>query len=322
MTELQRHIGEDTDVPAGDIGVGAREVSYLFGQYKRLTNRFVGVITGKGLSFGGSLIRTEATGYGVAYFIQDMLAARGGDSFEGKTVAISGSGNVAIYAVEKVNDLGGKVVTLSDSSGSIYDPEGIDAEKLAYIKDLKEVRRGRIREYADKFGCEYRKGANPWGVACDVAIPCATQNELEAEDARTLLDNGCTVVAEGANMPCTLDAVHLFHHAKILFGPAKAANAGGVAVSGLEQSQNAPAHVVEPRGGRPAARHHHGADPRQVRRLRPERRRLGRLRQGREPRRLRQGRRRDAGLRDQLIDQRGRPQLVGVNPIGELRRVV
>ena len=239
MTELQRHIGEDTDVPAGDIGVGAREVSYLFGQYKRLTNRFVGVITGKGLSFGGSLIRTEATGYGVAYFIQDMLSERDGDSFEGKTVAISGSGNVAIYAVEKVTDLGGKVVTLSDSSGTIYDPAGIDAEKLAFVKDLKEVRRGRIREYAEKYGCEYRKGARPWDVPCDVAIPCATQNELDGDDARTLLDNGCTVVAEGANMPCTLEAVSLFHHARILFGPAKAANAGGVAVSGLEQSQNA-----------------------------------------------------------------------------------
>lgn len=239
MTELQRHIGEDTDVPAGDIGVGAREVSYLFGQYKRLTNRFAGVITGKGLSFGGSLIRTEATGYGVAYFIQDMLALRGGDSLEGKTVAISGSGNVAIYAVEKVIDLGGKVVTLSDSGGTIYDPNGIDAEKLAFIKDLKEVRRGRIREYAENFNCEYRKGARPWGVPCDVAIPCATQNELDGDDARALLDNGCTVVAEGANMPCTLEAVSLFQHAQILFGPAKAANAGGVAVSGLEQSQNA-----------------------------------------------------------------------------------
>ena len=238
MTELQRHIGEDTDVPAGDIGVGAREISYLFGQYKRLNNRFTGVITGKGLEFGGSLIRKEATGYGAVYFIQDMLAVKD-DAVAGKTVTISGSGNVAIYAVEKVNDLGGKVVTLSDSGGTIVDPNGIDAEKLAFVKDLKETRRGRIREYAEKFGCEYLEGRRPWAVPCDIAIPCATQNELDKADAESLLANGCTVIAEGANMPCTLEAIEAFQHAKALFGPAKAVNAGGVAVSGLEQSQNA-----------------------------------------------------------------------------------
>lgn len=238
MIELQRHIGEDTDVPAGDIGVGAREISFLFGQYKRLNNRFTGVLTGKGLEFGGSLVRKEATGYGAAYFIQDMLMTRK-DSFAGKTVAISGSGNVATYAVEKVNDLGGKVVTLSDSGGTIYDKDGIDADKLAFVKELKEVRRGRISEYADEFGCEYHEGQRPWKFPCDIAIPCATQNELDDSDARTLVDNGCILVAEGANMPCTLGAVNLFKANRILFGPAKAANAGGVAVSGLEQSQNA-----------------------------------------------------------------------------------
>jgi glutamate dehydrogenase (NADP+) len=238
MSELHRHIGEDTDVPAGDIGVGAREISYLFGQYKRLNNRFTGVMTGKGLSFGGSLIRKEATGYGVAYFIQDMLRTRD-TSLEGKTVTISGSGNVALYAVEKVTDLGGHVVTLSDSGGTIYDPAGIDAPKLDFLKELKEVRRGRISEYAEAFGCEYRAGARPWTVACDVAIPCATQNELDGDDAGILVKNGCQLVAEGANMPCTLAAVHLLNDARVLFGPAKAANAGGVAVSGLEQSQNA-----------------------------------------------------------------------------------
>jgi glutamate dehydrogenase (NADP+) len=238
MSELHRHIGEDTDVPAGDIGVGAREISYLFGQYKRLNNRFTGVMTGKGLSFGGSLIRKEATGYGVAYFIQDMLRTRD-TSLEGKTVTISGSGNVALYAVEKVTDLGGRVVTLSDSGGTIYDPAGIDAAKLDFLKELKEVRRGRISEYAEAFGCEYRAGARPWTVACDVAIPCATQNELDGDDAGILVKNGCQLVAEGANMPCTLAAVHLLNDARVLFGPAKAANAGGVAVSGLEQSQNA-----------------------------------------------------------------------------------
>ena len=238
MIELHRHIGEDTDVPAGDIGVGAREISYMFGMYKRLENTFVGTLTGKGLAFGGSLVRTEATGYGTAYFIEQMLGHKG-ESLRNKTVAISGSGNVAMYAAQKSFELGAKVVTLSDSGGTIYDPDGIDEEKLAYIKDLKEVRRGRIEEYAEHFGCEYRKGHRPWGVSCDVAIPCATQNELDLEDAKTLLSNGCSVVAEGANMPSTLNAAHQFLEAKILYGPSKAANAGGVAVSGLEQSQNA-----------------------------------------------------------------------------------
>jgi glutamate dehydrogenase (NADP+) len=238
MIELHRHIGADTDIPAGDIGVGAREISYMFGMYTRLENRFVGTLTGKGLSFGGSLVRTEATGYGTVYFIQNMLAHRGED-LRGKTVAISGSGNVAIYAAQKAHEVGAKVVTLSDSGGTIHDPDGIDEAKLAYVKDLKDVRRGRIAEYAEHFGCEYHEGKRPWGVPCDVAIPCATQNELDEDDAKALLKNGCSVVAEGANMPSTLEAAHQFMGAKILYGPSKAANAGGVAVSGLEQSQNA-----------------------------------------------------------------------------------
>jgi glutamate dehydrogenase (NADP+) len=250
MTELCRHIGEDTDVPAGDIGVGAREIGYLFGQWKRVSNRFVGVLTGKGLEFGGSLIRKEATGYGTVYFVQDMLKTRG-EVVEGKKVVISGSGNVATYAAEKVLMLGGTPVSLSDSGGSIYDPDGITLEKLAYVKDLKEVRRGRISEYAKEFGVEYREGKRPWQIPCDIALPCATQNELEGQDAADLIKNGCVCVAEGANMPSTLDAMHKFLDARILFGPAKAANAGGVAVSGLEQSQNAQrlswaaAHVDE-----------------------------------------------------------------------------
>ena len=238
MIELHRHIGEDTDVPAGDIGVGAREISYMFGQYKRLANRFTGILTGKGLAFGGSLIRTEATGYGAVYFMQNMLAKRG-DGVKDKTAVVSGSGNVALYAIEKLIQLGAKVVTASDSGGFIHDPAGIDEEKLAWLKDLKEVRRGRISEYAEKFGCTYHKGERPWSVPCQVALPCATQNELHVEDAQTLLANGVTAVAEGANMPTDLEGVHAFLHGKILFGPAKAANAGGVAVSGLEQSQNA-----------------------------------------------------------------------------------
>ena len=237
MTELQRHIGEDTDVPAGDIGVGAREIGYLFGQYKRLHNEFTGVITGKGLDFGGSVVRKEATGYGVVYFLQDMLRVKN-EEIKDKSVVISGSGNVAIYAVEKVMHLGGKVVALSDSSGTIYDKAGFTPEKLEFVKDLKEVRRGRISEYAEKYDCEFFSGQRPWHIKCDIALPCATQNELNAEDAKLLVDNGVKVVAEGANMPCTLDAVHKFHSAKVMFGPAKAANAGGVAVSGLEQSQN------------------------------------------------------------------------------------
>lgn len=238
MSELYRHIGEDTDIPAGDIGCGGREISYMFGMYKRLVNRFVGTLTGKGLSFGGSLVRTEATGYGTVFFADEMLKHRG-DSMKDKIVSISGSGNVAIYAAEKATVLGAKVVTMSDSGGTIYDPKGITEDKLAFVKDLKEVRRGRISEYAEKFGCEYQEGKRPWAVPCDVALPCATQNELDGDDATTLLKNGCKVVAEGANMPSTLPAAHQFVAAKTLYGPAKAANAGGVAVSGLEQSQNA-----------------------------------------------------------------------------------
>ena len=239
MIELHRHIGEDTDVPAGDIGVGAREVSYMFGQYKRLANRFVGTLTGKGLAFGGSLIRTEATGYGAVYFMQNMLEHRG-NSIEGKTVAVSGSGNVALYCMEKATKLGGKVLTASDSQGFIYDPDGIDQEKLAWLKELKEVRRGRIQEYADKFPeAEFHEGKRPWSVKVDLAFPCATQNELNGDEAKELINNGVQGISEGANMPSTLEAVHAFLNAKVLFGPAKAANAGGVAVSGLEQSQNA-----------------------------------------------------------------------------------
>ena len=238
MVELHRHIGEDTDIPAGDIGVGAREISYMFGQYKRMENRFTGILTGKGLSFGGSLGRTEATGYGCVYFTENMLC-HAGDTIADKRCAVSGSGNVAIYTVEKLIQLGAKPVSMSDSGGSIYDPNGIDEEKLGYIKELKEVRRGRIREYADTFGAEFLEGQRPWSVPCDAAFPCATQNELDDDDARALLENGCTVVAEGANMPTSLTATHRFLDAGILFAPGKAANAGGVAVSGLEQSQNA-----------------------------------------------------------------------------------
>jgi glutamate dehydrogenase (NADP+) len=237
MTELSRHIGPNTDVPAGDIGVGGREIGYLFGQYKRLKNEFTGVLTGKGINWGGSLIRPEATGYGTVYFAQNMLAARG-DSFEGKTVAISGSGNVAQFACEKATQLGAKVVTLSDSSGYIYDKDGIDAEKLAFIMELKNVKRGRIREYAEQFNCEFFEGKRPWEIQCDIALPCATQNELNGDEAAKLLANGCICVSEGANMPSTPEAIEAFHKAKILFAPGKASNAGGVATSGLEMSQN------------------------------------------------------------------------------------
>lgn len=237
MIELHRHIGENTDIPAGDIGVGAREIGYLFGQYKRIENRFVGILTGKGLAFGGSRIRTEATGYGCVYFLQAMLE-RAGNSVEGKTVCISGSGNVAQYACEKATQLGGRVVTLSDSSGFIHDPDGIDAIKLAWVKALKEKRRGRIGEYAEEFkGATVGEGT-PWKVPCDIALPCATQNEIFVDDAKALLANGCIAVAEGANMPTVKDAIDTFLAARILFGPAKAANAGGVAVSGMEMSQN------------------------------------------------------------------------------------
>lgn len=238
MTELSKHIGADTDVPAGDIGVGAREVGYMFGQYKRLRNEFTGVLTGKGLTFGGSLIRTEATGYGLIYFAENMLAVKG-DNFKGKVCVVSGSGNVAQYAVEKLIQLGAKPVTLSDSNGYIYDPDGITQEKLEFVKELKNVKRGRIKEYAEKYtSAKYVEGEKPWGVKCDCAFPCATQNELNGEAAKTLLANGVKLVAEGANMPSTLEAVEAFVKAKILYAPGKASNAGGVATSGLEMSQN------------------------------------------------------------------------------------
>lgn len=237
MTELQRHIGPNTDVPAGDIGVGGREIGYMYGQYKRIRNEFTGVLTGKGLGWGGSLIRPEATGYGAVYFAREMLATRK-ETFAGKVVCISGSGNVAQYATEKVTELGGKVVTLSDSAGFIYDPAGIDAEKLAFVMELKNVKRGRIKEYAEKYGCEYHEGQRPWIIKCDVALPCATQNEINGEEAQTLVDNGCYCISEGANMPSTPDAITVYIDSKILYGPGKAANAGGVAVSGLEMTQN------------------------------------------------------------------------------------
>ncbi|MEZ4651179.1 MAG: NADP-specific glutamate dehydrogenase [Candidatus Eisenbacteria bacterium] len=237
MTELCKHIGPNTDVPAGDIGVGGREIGYLFGQYKRIRNEFTGVLTGKGLNWGGSLIRPEATGYGCVYFAQEMLGLKG-QSFEGKTVTVSGSGNVAQYATEKATQLGAKVVTLSDSNGSIYDPAGIDAEKLAWVMELKNNRRGRIHEYVDKFGGEYLEGKRPWSVKCDIALPCATQNEVSGDEAKALVENGCLCVAEGANMPSTPQAIDVFQTKGILYGPGKAANAGGVATSGLEMSQN------------------------------------------------------------------------------------
>jgi glutamate dehydrogenase (NADP+) len=238
MCELFRHIGPDTDVPAGDIGVGGREIGYLFGMYKKLRNEFTGVLTGKGIKWGGSLIRPEATGYGTVYFAEEMLKTRK-DSIEGKTVAISGSGNVAQYAVEKCLHLGAKPITLSDSNGAIYDPAGVDKEKLAWVIDLKEVKRGRIAEYAKKYPkAQYFEGKRPWHVKCDVALPCATQNEVDANDAKTLVKNGCICVAEGANMPSTPEAIEVYLDAKILYGLGKAANAGGVSTSGLEMSQN------------------------------------------------------------------------------------
>lgn len=238
MTELQRHIGPDTDVPAGDIGVGGREVGFMFGQYKRLRDEFTGSMTGKGLAWGGSLLRPEATGYGVCYFAQEMMALKG-KTFEGQTVLISGSGNVAQYAAQKAMRLGAKVVTLSDSDGYIHDPEGLDEQKLAYVFELKNVRRGRIREYAEKYPqATYYPGERPWGVPCDIALPCATQNEIEAADAEKLVKNGCWCVAEGANMPTTPDAIEIFQNAKLLYSPGKASNAGGVATSGLEMTQN------------------------------------------------------------------------------------
>jgi len=238
MSELFRHIGPDTDVPAGDIGVGGREIGFLFGQYKRLRNEFTGVLTGKGRTWGGSLIRPEATGYGCVYFAQEMIKRRN-DDLAGKVCAVSGSGNVAQYTVEKLNQYGAKVVTLSDSTGTIHDQDGINAEKLAYVMDLKNVKRGRIKEYADKFGCKYFEGKRPWFVKCDCAFPSATQNEISGADAATLIKNGCKLVAEGANMPSTPEAVEAFQAAKLMFSPGKASNAGGVATSGLEMSQNA-----------------------------------------------------------------------------------
>jgi len=237
MTELERHIGEDVDIPAGDIGVGAREIGYLFGQYKRLSNQFHGVITGKGSSYGGSLIRTEATGYGCVYFMRAMLRNKG-EGIEGKTCIVSGSGNVAQHTVEKLTEMGGKVLTMSDSSGFIHDPDGIDHEKLAWIMELKNVRRGRIGEYAEEFGCEYHEGKRPWGIAAELAFPCATQNEINLEDAKAMIAGGLEAICEGANMPAEPDAMRAMLEAKILFGPAKAANAGGVAVSGFERTQN------------------------------------------------------------------------------------
>jgi glutamate dehydrogenase/leucine dehydrogenase len=237
MNELYRHIGANIDVPAGDIGVGGREIGYMFGQFKKLTHSFEGVFTGKGLRWGGSLIRPEATGYGCVYFAEDMLATRG-SSFEGRTVAISGSGNVSQYAAQKVMQLGGRVVTFSDSDGCIVDKEGCTQEKWEFLMDLKNVRRGRIKEYAERFHCEYYEGRRPWFVKCDVALPCATQNEVNGEEAEMLVNNGCICVSEGANMPTTLEGVEVFLRKRILYGPGKAANAGGVSTSGLEMTQN------------------------------------------------------------------------------------
>ena len=238
MTELQRHVGQDTDVPAGDIGVGSREIGYMFGQYKRLRNEFSGVLTGKGLNWGGSPLRPEATGYGTCYFAEAMLATRG-DGFKGKEVVISGSGNVAQYAAQKAIMLGAKVLTLSDSNGFIHDTDGIDEEKLAYVMELKNVYRGRIREYLEKYPhAKYYENERPWGIKCDIAMPCATQNEINAAQAKALVDNGCICVAEGANMPSEPEAIEIFHNARLLYSPGKASNAGGVAVSGLEMTQN------------------------------------------------------------------------------------
>lgn len=237
MSELYRHIGENTDIPAGDIGVGKREISYLFGQYKKLTNQFTGTITGKDINFGGSLIRTEATGYGLIYFVQNMLEEKE-DNLEGKDILISGSGNVALYACQKAIELGAKVLTLSDSDGMIYYEDGVDEEKFEFVRELKEEKGGRIQEYADEFSCKYMEGETPWSIPCDIALPCATQNEVDEEDAQLLLDNDLLLLAEGANMPCTSDAGKLLRNSNALYAPGKASNAGGVAVSGLEISQN------------------------------------------------------------------------------------
>ncbi|MAZ55306.1 MAG: NADP-specific glutamate dehydrogenase [Flavobacteriales bacterium] len=237
MIELSRHIGPNTDVPAGDIGVGRREIGYMFGQYKRIRNEFTGVLTGKGVNWGGSLIRPEATGYGTVYFAQNMMASKNIE-FKNKVVSISGSGNVAQYACEKAIELGAKVVTLSDSSGFIFDKDGIDIKKLSFIKELKNIKRGRIKKYAEHFNCDFYEGKRPWSIKCDIALPCATQNEINGDDAIDLIKNGCICVCEGANMPSTPEAIEVFQSAKILFAPGKASNAGGVATSGLEMSQN------------------------------------------------------------------------------------
>ncbi len=237
MIELSRHIGPNTDVPAGDIGVGRREIGYMFGQYKRIRNEFTGVLTGKGVNWGGSLIRPEATGYGTVYFAQNMMASKNIE-FNNKVVSISGSGNVAQYACEKAIELGAKVVTLSDSSGFIFDKDGIDIKKLSFIKELKNIKRGRIKKYAEHFNCDFYEGKRPWSIKCDIALPCATQNEINGDDATNLIKNGCICVCEGANMPSTPEAIEIFQSAKILFAPGKASNAGGVATSGLEMSQN------------------------------------------------------------------------------------
>ena len=237
MIELSRHIGPNTDVPAGDIGVGRREIGYMFGQYKRIRNEFTGVLTGKGVNWGGSLIRPEATGYGTVYFAQNMMASKNIE-FNNKVVSISGSGNVAQYACEKAIELGAKVVTLSDSSGFIFDKDGIDIKKLSFIKELKNIKRGRIKKYAEHFNCDFYEGKRPWSIKCDIALPCATQNEINGDDATNLIKNGCICVCEGANMPSTPEAIEVFQSAKILFAPGKASNAGGVATSGLEMSQN------------------------------------------------------------------------------------
>ena len=299
MTELYRHIGADVDVPAGDIGVGGREIGYMFGQYKRITNQFTGVLTGKAREYGGSLIRPEATGYGAVYFMENMLKTRGED-IEGKTAVISGSGNVATHAAEKIVQLGGKVLTLSDSEGFVHDPAGITQDKIDWVKVHKTRRRGRISEYADEFtGATFHAGQRPWNVACDLALPCATQNELLGDDARTLVANGCVAVSEGANMPTDLEGVHVFKEAKLLYAPGKASNAGGVAVSGLEMSQNSAPHLVEGGAAPAASQGHHARHPRKLPRIWPARR-VYRLCEGREHRRLQEGRRRDAGVRGGL----------------------
>lgn len=310
MSELYRHVGADLDVPAGDIGVGAREIGYLFGQYKRLSNQFTSVLTGKGLSYGGSLIRPEATGFGCVYFAQEMLKDRG-RGFDGQRVAISGSGNVAQYAARKVMEMGGKVISLSDSEGTLYAEAGLSDEQWEYLMELKNVRRGRIREMAEQFSLQFLEGRRPWGLACDIALPCATQNELDAEDARRLLANGCVCVAEGANMPSTLEAVDLFLEAGILYAPGKASNAGGVAVSGLEMSQNAmrlrwsEGEVDTKLHGIMQSIHHACL-------LYGEEQGAGQLREGGEHRRLRQGRRCDAGAgRGLRSSHRGKTGLQG-----------